>query len=191
MTRSLTGRPTRVSTLITDTAKEATITADAIAPDMVFGRRRPRAALMTNPIRGKRGISASTLSPSEGGECVRIQRLAMPVQRNDDSETDGSFRRGYGDDKERDDLAVIRTELPSKGDKAQIHGIEHDLDRQQDRDQIPPQEDTCCADGEQDGRDDQVMAERNHAWSPSRRARTTAPTIATRIRIDVASNANT
>ena len=57
----------------------------------------------------------------------------MPVQRNDDSQTDGSFSRGYGDDKECDDLAVKGTELPSEGDKAQIHGVEHDLDRQQDR----------------------------------------------------------
>ena len=48
----------------------------------------------------------------------------------------------------------------------QVHGVQHDLDRQQDRDQVAAQEHAGRADGEQHRRDDQVVAERNHCARP-------------------------
>ena len=117
------GQTDESRTLITDTTKEATMTADAMALEMAFGRRRPSAALMTNPIRGRgesarahrhhlREVNASGFSDSRCRE-----------QRNDDSQTDGKLRRGYGDDKECDDLAVKGTELPSEGDKLRFTAL--------------------------------------------------------------------
>ena len=95
------------------------MTADAIAPETAFDRRRPSAALMTNPIRGKRGISASTPSPSEGGERVRIQRLAMPVQRNDDRETDG----GFLDFVDQRDSAAAKTVDEENADRRELYAL--------------------------------------------------------------------
>src|SRR6187401_616563 len=113
----------------------------------------------------------------------------MPEQRDDDREADGGLGGGDGHHEERDDLAVdVAGETPERHER-EVHGVQHDLDREQDGDQVTAQEHTRRADGEQDRRDDQIVTERNHCSGPSRRARTTAPTIATRIRTDVASNA--
>src|SRR4030095_13553405 len=112
-------------------------------------------------------------------------------------ETDRRFRRRHRHHEERDDLTVEIAGGTPEGDEREIHGVQHDLDRQQDRDQIAPQEHTCRADREEQRRQHEVIAQRNHR-SPSRPpraapggwARITAPTMATRIRIEVASNAN-
>src|SRR4029079_3398164 len=94
----------------------------------------------------------------------------------------------HGHDEERDDLPVHGAVEPAERDEAQVHGVEHDLDRQQDRDQVLAQEHAGAADGEEERVDHEIVTERNHA-SPSRRASTTAPTMATRISTEVASNA--
>ena len=40
-------------------------------------------------------------------------------------------------------------ELPAEGDERQVHGVQHDLDRQQQRDHVAPQEHAGRADREQ------------------------------------------
>src|SRR5688572_13131084 len=170
-------------------------------------------ALMRKPISGKRGINASTIapfptirtfrtsrtirtfrtsrttSPFQRRERVGIERFAMPEERDDQRQPHRRFRRGHGHDEERDDLPIDVPAIASKRHEREVHGVQHDFDRQQNRDQIAPQEHAGGANGEQNRRDDEVVAQRNHD-SPSRRARTTAPTIATRISTDVASKAN-
>src|SRR5688572_18574499 len=180
--------PASCRTAVTDTANDASITSDARPPDTLLGSRRPSVALTRKPANGSNGISAST-SPLQGSKRIRVQRLAMTEKRDDESESNGRFRGGDGHDEERDDLSVEVAVVAAEGDKRQVHGVQHDLDRQQDRDQVAPEEHACRADGEQRRRQNQIVTERNHC-SPSRRARTTAPTIATRIRTEVASNAN-
>src|SRR5688572_13767275 len=113
----------------------------------------------------------------------------MPEERDDQRQPDRRFRGGHRHHEERDDLAVHVAPVAAECDERQVHRVQHDLNRQQNRDQIPAEKNSGRADGKENRRDDQVMVERNHDWS-SLRARTTAPTIATRIRIDVASNAN-
>src|SRR5688572_19538182 len=91
--RSAAGRPARSTTLMTATTNEAIIAAHATAPDKPFESRRPRLALIRNPISGKRGISASTgSSPFEQRKCVGVQRLAVAVERDDDRQADRRFR---------------------------------------------------------------------------------------------------
>src|SRR5688500_3502034 len=128
-------------------------------------------------------------SPFQRGERIGVQRLAVPEEGDDERQADRRFSRGHGHHEERDDLAVDVAAISSEGDERQVHRIEHDFDREQDRDQVAAQEDAGRADREQDRRDDQVVTERDHESVPSRRASTTAPTIATRIKIDVASKA--
>src|SRR6187455_1869631 len=113
----------------------------------------------------------------------------MAEEGDDEREADGGFRRRNGHHEKDDDLSVDVAVVTAEGDEGQVHGVQHDLDREQDRDQVAAQEDAGHAEREQYGRDDQVVAERNHCGCSSFRARTTAPTIATRISTDVASNA--
>jgi hypothetical protein len=65
------------------------------------------------------------------------------------AEADGGFGRGHGHDEERDDLAVHVPELAAERHERQVHGVQHDLDRQQQRDDVAAQEDARRADGEQ------------------------------------------
>src|SRR5688572_8068097 len=113
----------------------------------------------------------------------------MAEQGDDQRQPDGRFRGGHRHHEEGDDLTVHVAAITAERDERQVHRVQHDLDRQQNRDQIPAEKDARRADGKENRRDNQVMVERNHDW-PSRRASTTAPTIATRMSTDVASNAN-
>src|SRR5688572_13403230 len=182
--------PTSCHTLIAETTNDAIIASDARPPDTPFGRRRPNRALTRKPASGNSGISASTRSPLERCEGVGVERFAVAEQRDDDRQADGGLGGRDRHHEERDDLAVDIAAEPAEGDERQVHRVQHDLDRQENRDQVLAQEHARRAYREQDRRDDQVMTERDHDCGPSRRASTTAPTIATRIRIEVASNAN-
>src|SRR5688500_9277913 len=171
-----------------ETPNDASMTNDASPPDTLFDSRFPIVELTTKPRNGNSGISAS-MSPLQGREGIRVQRLAVPEQGDDQRQADRGFGRRHRDHEERDDLAGDVAVVAPERDEAQVDGVQHDLDREQDRDHVLPQEHAGAADGEQQRRHNQVVAERDHE-SPSRRASTTAPTMATRIRIEVASNAN-
>ena len=49
-------------------------------------------------------------------------------------ETDSRFRRGDGHDEEHDDLPVKAPQLPTERDEREVDGVQHDLDRQENRD---------------------------------------------------------
>src|SRR5215212_7936585 len=106
MTRASGAMPINCQTLIAETTKEAISANDARPPDTLFGRRRPSVALTTKPTSGNRGISASTRSPLERLERVRVERLPVAEERDDDRQADGGFRGGDGHHEERDDLTV-------------------------------------------------------------------------------------
>src|SRR5258708_15417291 len=121
---------------------------------------------------------------------MRVQRPATPERAVRDREPDRRFRGGHRHHEEDDDLAVGTAMRPAEGDERQVDGVEHDLDRQQDRDQVAPNEHAGRADAEQHRRQHEVVVQRRVHRNSSLRASTTAPTIATRIRTDVTSNAN-
>ena len=58
-------------------------------------------------------------------------------------------------------------ERAAERDEREVHGVQHDLDRQQDRDQVAAQEHAGGADREEDRRQHQVVVERR----PSARLR--------------------
>src|SRR5215208_6902656 len=131
MTRASGAIPISCHTLIAETTNEATIASEARPPETLFGSRRPSIALMTKPTSGNRGISASTRSPLERLERVRVERLPVAEERDDDRQADGSFRGRDRQYEERDELnGDVTAEAPER-DERQVDCIEHDLDRQQ------------------------------------------------------------
>src|SRR5687767_9061077 len=189
MTRDSGAIPTSCQTPIAETTNDAIIASDASPPETPFGRRRPSMALTRKPTSGNSGISASTESPLEQRECVGVERFAVAEQRDHDRQADRGFGGRHRHHEEGDDLAVDIAAKAPEGDERQVHRVQHDFNRQQDGDQVLAQEHAGRADRKENRRDDQVMTERDHDNGPSLRASTTAPTMATRIRIDVASNA--
>src|SRR5689334_1945914 len=113
----------------------------------------------------------------------------MAEQRDHERKTDRGFSGGDGHHEEGDDLAVDVGPLAAEGDEREVDGVEHELDRQQQGDQVAAQEHAGGTDGEQQARQDEVMANR-HDQSSLFFASTTAPTIDAMIRIDVTSKAN-
>src|SRR5688500_11119901 len=125
---------------MTASAKLTNITRQAMPPEIVFDNRRPTDALIKKPMNGKRGISDSTRSPLQRRKGFRIKRLAVTEESNHQREADSGFRGGNRHHKERDDLPIDSAELPAKGDKREICRIQHDLDRQQQGDQVAAKE---------------------------------------------------
>src|SRR5689334_19756286 len=156
------------ATASSDTANEPIIAPQATAPAAAFDTRRPRLALTRKPRNGRSGISSSIgrtprrhedakRLPLQAREGFGVQRLAVTEQGDDDREADGGFRGGDGHHEEHDDLAVGGAERAAEGDEREVHRVQHDLDRQQDRDQVAADEHAGGADRKQDGRHDQVV----------------------------------
>src|SRR5688572_5792996 len=182
------GRAARVSTCMTEMTNAIAITAVARLPDAALGKRRPSVALTRKPANGRSGMSANTGSPLQRRERFGIEGFTMSEESDHQCEADGGFRRGHGHHEKGDDLAIDFAKLPAEGDEGEVDGVQHDLHRQQQGDQVAAQKHAGRADCEQEARKHQVMSDRHHC--SLFRASTTAPTIDAMIRIDVTSNAN-
>ena len=80
--------------------------------------------------------------------------------------------------------------LPGEGHEAEVHRVEHELDRHEDDERAPPHQDTDEPDGEEQRRDELVGLERHGQGlhqANFRFASTTAPMTAIRSRIEVTS----
>src|SRR3954464_12816864 len=88
-----------------ETTNAAMIARQATPPEIDLARRRPSVALNRNPANGRSGISSS-MSPLQGRERIRAERLAVPEQGDDQGQADGRFGRRDGHDEEHDDLSV-------------------------------------------------------------------------------------
>src|ERR1700730_14519652 len=193
MARDGGGRPTSLQTATTATPNDAIIEPQARAPAAALLTRRPRKAFSRNPANGNSGIRTSISArfplPFQRRERVRVERLAMPEETDHDGEPDGGLGRRDRHHEEHDDLPVDSAQGPAEGDEGQVHRVQHDLDRQENRDQVAAKENPGRTGGEQDRREHEGVVERGHYFVVlSRRASTTAPTIATRISTEVTSN---
>src|SRR5512135_2868006 len=110
---------------------------------------------------------------------IGIQSFACTEYRNDDGQSNGGFRGGDHHDKEDEDLTAQGVPVRGERHEAQVHGVEHQLDRHEDRDDVALDEKAEYAAGEEDRAEREIVRKRNH-WL-SLRARTTAPMIAIRI----------
>src|SRR5678815_2153503 len=124
----------------TATPNEAPMAAQATRPDTFFGSRRPSVALTTKPRNGRSGISSSTRSPLQARELVRVERFPGPEERDHDRQPDRGFRRCHRHHEEHDDLSVHRLPVLAGGDEREIDGVEHHLDREEDGDEVAPEE---------------------------------------------------
>src|SRR5579864_4441802 len=166
-----------------DVRNAAMIAAHARPPEAPLLSRRPKLALTRKPTKGKSGIRSSIdplravvpswparafvpswppCSPFQRRKGIGVERLAVPEQADHDREPDRGFRGRDGHDEEDDDLAVRGAQRPSERDERQVHGVQHDLDRQQDRNEVAPREDTGGPDREQNGREHQIVVEGHH-----------------------------
>src|SRR6185503_16708407 len=133
-----------------------------------FPSRRPTTAVNRKPNRGRAmisGTSRSNISRSLAHRVVLVdqRRLLVAVDRDDDREADRRLGGGDGHDHEGDDRTV-EPELRSRRegrerDDREVHGIEHQLDRHQHADRVPPGEEPEHPDREQQPGQDQVGVE--------------------------------
>src|SRR5215218_522499 len=151
-------------TWVSAITNEIAIISVASPPLTAFGSRFPRNALTRKPPNGSRGISASTaalgfqrsaigsamgISPFQGRERFGVERFAMPEQADHERETDRGFGGRHRHHEEGDDLAIDRAPLAPERDEREIDGVQHDLDRHQQRDQVAAQEHAGSADRKQ------------------------------------------
>ena len=166
-------------------------------------RRRPETRLRQPPARetalirnrrtGRSGISSSITRslPLQRRERVRVERLAVAEQRNHDRQADRRFGRRDGHHEEHDDLPVDgrrvrgRTATNVRFTAFSMISIDSRIVirlRRRNTPAVPIANRTPRAPGS--------GSSGHHVSRRSFRASTTAPTIATRISTEVASNAN-
>src|ERR1035437_854929 len=198
MARASAGNAISLKTETSDTRNDAIIAPHAIAPEAGLLTRRPKLAFSRNPTSGRSGISSSMrASPLQRRKRIGVERLAVTEQPDHNRQPDRGFGGRDGHHEEHDDLPVRGAERAAERHKRQIHRVQHDLDRQQHRDDVAAHEHAGRPNREEHGGENQVVDEgrRRHHGFPglrgllgSRRARTTAPTMATRMRTEVTSN---
>src|SRR5689334_12431227 len=81
-------------------------------------------------------------------------------------------------------------QLAGERHKDQIHGVQHELDRHEDDDDVAADQHADRADAEQHGPEDQIPIDRDDRHCNVRFANTTAPMIATSNNTEVTSKAN-
>src|SRR5262245_48715637 len=123
-------------------------------------------------------------SPLQQVATVHIQRFAIPKHRDYQSQAHRRFRRSDHENKENESLAADLTMLAGERNEGKIHCVQHDLDRQQQRDDIPLDEKTQHSDQKQNSADDEIPTDWDHR---SFFAKTTAPNRAISISNDVTS----
>ena len=76
-----------------------------------------------------------------------------------------------------------RPEEAGVGQERQVDGVQHQLDAHEDDDCVPAREHARHANEKEDAAQRKVVVQRSHGQSSLRLARTTAPTIAARMRM--------
>src|SRR5438093_11895134 len=138
-----------------ESRNDSSTAPQAIVPTALLESRPPKRPLKAKPANGRSGmsgISASTLSPPQEVQLVDLNRVLVPVEGDDDRETDGDLARGHADDERREGLADQVGDLrePREGDEVEVRRVEHQLDRHEDDDRVAPREDAENSDREED-----------------------------------------
>src|SRR5581483_8872159 len=83
------------------------------------------------------------------------------IKRDDEREADRNFRRGDGDDEKHQHLAVEFVVEARKRDEREVRGVEHQLQRHVNDDEIAAHDDAEQSQREQQEADGQIMFESN------------------------------
>src|SRR5467141_25676 len=146
------------------------------------------------PSSGIRGTSQRSESPTlsfQEVHVVHVRGLPVAEDRDQDGEAHGHFRGRDRHHEEDEDLAVHLPVEFRERHEAQVHRVQHQLDRHEDDERAPAYQDADQTDREEHSRAHLVGLERNEDPVHQRNflfASTTAPITATRSRIDVTSN---
>src|SRR5580700_3441236 len=120
---------------------------------------------------------------------VDVECVARAEDGDDNRQAHRRFSRSYHHYKEDEDLSAHLMPLVSEGDKRQVYGIQHQLDRHKDGDDVALDQECRHANRKKDSAQHQVISNRDdHLAQCSLLASATAPRMATRISTDVTSN---
>src|SRR5690348_4163375 len=170
------------------TAAEATMPASCLPQRLRKKIFSSAPASGSSAIQGRRFVvMASARLPLQELHVPGIERLAVAKHRDEDCQADDGFGGGDRHDEEDDDLPFQRAEKSREGDEREIDGIEHELDRHEDHDDVAPYDDAGDADREQHRAQNQIVFQRRRRHR-CLCASATAPTIATSSRTDAISN---
>src|SRR5690349_1668833 len=113
------GSPSNCADTTAATPKAATMAATATPPETDFGSRRPRKALIRNPMNGRSGISASSGMPSplQRREHVGAERFFVAEQGDHNRQSDRRLGGRHGHHEEGDDLPFDRAKIAARGDE--------------------------------------------------------------------------
>jgi hypothetical protein len=90
-------------------------------------------------------------------DLVNVKGLARAIDGDDDSQPDGGFGCGDDHDEEDEDLSGDLMPHMREGDEGEVNGVEHELNRHEDGDDVAFDKEAGDADGEEDGGEDQVV----------------------------------
>src|SRR5438876_7541236 len=109
----------------------------AIVATAYFGSLLPMIPLMAKPAAGNSGIAQMRsrkfmpASPFHEVDFVDVHGFLVLEHRDDDPQSHRGFRRRYGDDKYRKDLAGDLLQSSGKGNQVDVDGVHNQLDRHQ------------------------------------------------------------
>src|SRR5579884_1799525 len=157
------GKTPRANSVLTTQMKDRRTEPTATA--LITGRirRRPKMPLIRKPSSGSSGISQRYMLVFHGTDFVDLQRFTVLEDSKNDGQADGGFRRGDHHDEEGKDLPIHLFEMPREGDKAQVHGVEHQLDGHEDGDDVAAEEEAGNAEAEENGAEDEIPVHRHAA----------------------------
>src|SRR5215216_2932327 len=124
-------------------------------------------------------------------DVVHARRLTVAENGDQDCEADRHLGRRHRHHEEHEDVSFHAAMLPGEGEQGEIHGIQHQLDGHENDQGAPPHQDAHHPDREQD-RGEELIPEKGHRRHRVHQknflfASTTAPTTATRSRIETIS----
>src|SRR6266446_2064257 len=123
------------SSVFTTQPKDSRTEPMATALTNAFDRLRPRTPFTRNPSSGNAGMSQSCCIALVLHRIyvVHVQGIAILVYGQNDSQAHRGLGGRHHHDEERKQVAVHLFELVGEGDEAEIHGVQHELDRHKDR----------------------------------------------------------
>src|SRR6476646_4860548 len=132
----------RARRVFTTQAKDNRTEPLATALTNAFARRRPTMPFTRNPSSGKVGMSQRCCIALvlHRVHFVHIEGVAILEYGEDDGQSHGGFRGRYYHYEECEQVAIHLFELVGEGDEAEVYGVQHELDRHENRDDIAAEE---------------------------------------------------
>src|SRR6185312_11115030 len=107
------------------------------------------------------------LLPFEQVELLHVDCGSGSVQGDDNCKSDGNLRSGHSESKKDEYLTTEILKVVGECDEVNVGCVQHQLHRQQNRDDIAPDEDARNACQEDDGAQDEVVRNGNHGFTGS------------------------